>query len=44
MKPHRKKKMDSKEWFRNLMKKVNYGKFLRKTVFESRKQRNIHKK
>jgi len=38
-----KKKMTASEWYRNIMKKVNYKKFIRSTMLEKWKQKNIHK-
>jgi hypothetical protein len=37
-----KKKMTSTEWARNIESRVNYKKFLKKTVLERRKQININ--
>jgi hypothetical protein len=42
MKRLRKKKLDSTEWYKNIMKKVNYNKFIKSTVLERRKQKNIN--
>lgn len=37
-----KKKLSSTEWLRKKMKRYNYGKYLKTSVFERRKQKNIH--
>jgi len=42
MKQLKKKKLDSLEWYKNIMKKVNYKKFIKTTVLERRKQENIN--
>lgn len=42
MKQLRKNKLSRTEWYKNIMKKVNYKKFIRSTVLERRKQKNIN--
>lgn len=37
-----KKKMSATEFMRHTLKRFNYGKFLKTTVFERRKQKNIN--
>lgn len=37
-----KKKMTTTEWMINVLKKVDYGKFMKSTVIERRKQKNIN--
>jgi hypothetical protein len=41
MKPLKKKLSDT-DWLKNLMKRWNYNKFVKKTLNERRKQLNIH--
>jgi hypothetical protein len=42
MKQLRKNKLNSSDWYRNIMEKVNYKKFIRSTILERRKQKNIN--
>lgn len=37
-----KKKLTATEWMRRTMKKFNYGKFIKTTLIERRKQKNIN--
>ena len=37
-----KKKLSHIDWLKNIMKKCNYNKFVKKTLNERRKQLNIH--